>query len=73
MRDFQRMTGLVLVLTGLGLLQFLIIPPLEPKLMIGLLGAVLFQLGLNALFLEWGVKSDSRHASAGDRLSSVHP
>jgi cadmium resistance protein CadD (predicted permease) len=73
MREFQRMIGLVPVLTGLGLLQFLVIPPLEPKLMIGLLGAVLFQLGLNALFLEWHLKSGARRASPSDRLSSAGP
>lgn len=71
MRDFQRMIGLVLALTGLGLLQFLIIPTLEPKLLIGLLGAVLFQLGLNALFLDWRFKSGARRARSGDRLRTA--
>ncbi len=73
MRDFQRTIGLVLILTGLGLLQFLVVPTLQPQLMNGLLGAALLQLGLNVLFLGWGFPSGARRARSPvfDRLSTA--
>jgi cadmium resistance protein CadD (predicted permease) len=62
-----------LILTGLGLLQFLVVPTLQPQLMNGLLGAALLQLGLNALFLGRGLQTGGRRARnpAFDRLSTA--